>query len=77
MSPLGLTLELDNLCPSGILRAFTMPLPFKAELNTLQIPRLLQHARWLLPYCSVHLLLENCMQCVCILKGKAMPSSGL
>ena len=36
MSPLGLILEFDILCPSGILRALTMPFPSKAELKTLQ-----------------------------------------
>ena len=40
MSPLGLTLELDILFPSGILRAFTMPSPSKAELKTLRLERL-------------------------------------
>ena len=54
MSPLGLTLELDILCPSGILRAFTMPSPSNAELKTLQTERLVQHARRLLPYGSDH-----------------------
>ncbi len=40
-SPLGLILELDILCPSGILRALTMPPFSKAELKTLQTWRLL------------------------------------
>ena len=37
ISPLGLTLEFDILWPSGILTAFTMPPPSKAELNTLHV----------------------------------------
>ena len=49
ISPLGLILELDILCPSGILRAFTMPSPSKAELKTLQTRRLLWHARLCCP----------------------------
>ena len=36
MSPLGLILEFDILCPSGILKALTIPFPSKAELKTLQ-----------------------------------------
>ena len=78
MSPLGLTLELDILCPFGILRAFTMPSSFQGRAKHPANPNYwFQHTRLPLPYCSVHALLR-CTACCgfCILQGNAMPSSG-